>query len=215
MKKNWYPLDNAAKIYPPISNKRRGGMFCLSAHLTENIVPEILGEAVNILLERFPIFKVKLKRGWFWYYLEENTRPFIIEKEDEYFLRFVGEVKNNDYLFRVMYRDNKISVAFFHSLCDGTGGLNFFKALIGEYLKLKGYDIKTEGLILNENSPHTMGEGEDRFLSAYHKPKEKVKKDKNAFKTDGTPFDSDGCGVIQARINIAQLKEVCKKQDLY
>lgn len=211
MKKNWYPLDNAAKIYPPTSSKRRGGMFCLSACLTEEVVPEILSEAVEILLDRFPMFRVKLKRGWFWYYLEENTRPFKIEKEDEYFLRYIGEVKNNDYLFRVMYRSNKISIAFYHSLCDGTGGLNFFKALLGEYLKLKGYDIKSEGLIINENSPHTMGESEDRFLSAYHKPKTKAPKDKNAFKTDGTPFQSDGCGVILGRVKIDELKNVCKK----
>ena len=214
MKKNWYPLDNAAKIYPPISSKRRGGMFSLSARLTEEVVPEILSEAVDILLARFPMFKVKLKRGWFWYYLEENTRPFKVEPEDAYFLRYIGEVKNNDYLFRVMYRENKISATFYHSLCDGTGGLNFFKALLGEYLKLKGHDIKTEGLILNENSPHTLSESEDTFLSAYHKPKEKAKKDKNAFKTDGTPFDSDGCGVILGQVKIDELKALCKKYEV-
>lgn len=213
MKKNWYPLDNAAKIYPPISSKRRGGMFSLSARLDEEIKPEILQEAVNVLLDRFPMYKVKLKRGWFWYYLEENNRPFNIETEDPYFLRYIGEVKNNDYLFRVMYRENIIRVSFYHSLCDGTGGLNFFKALLGEYLKLKGHKIKTEGLIINENSPHTLGESEDTFLSAYHKPKEKSQKDKNAFKTDGTPFDSDGCGVVLGKVNIDQLKSVCKKYD--
>ena len=211
MKKNWYPLDNAAKIYPPTSNRRRGGMFSLSARMTEEVVPEILSEAVNVLLERFPIFKVKLKRGWFWYYLEENNRPFIVEKEEPYFLRYIGEVKNNDYLFRVMYRGDKINVSFYHSLCDGTGGLNFFKALLAEYLKLKGHDIKTEGIIINDNSPHTNSECEDTFLKAYHKPKEKVKKESNAFKTDGTDFDSDGCGVVLGQVKISKLKEVCKK----
>lgn len=211
MKRTWYPLDNAAKIYPPVSSSRRGGMFALSARLTEKVNPEILNETVNTLLERFPMFKVRLKRGVFWYYLEENNRPFKVEPEDAYFMRFIGDTQSNEYLFRVMYREDKITVCFFHCLCDGTGGLNFFKALLAEYLKLRGFDIKTEGLVISENSPHTEGEVEDTFLREFHKPKIKTKKEVNAFKTDGTPFDSDGCGIITGKVKVDELKELCKK----
>ncbi len=213
MKRTWYPLDNAAKIYPPVSNSRRGGMFSLSARLDHEIEPNILEESVNILLERFPMFKVKLKRGVFWYYLEENNKQFKVEPEEAYFMRFIGDVKSNDYLFRVMYRENKIIVCFFHCLCDGTGGLNFFKSLLAEYLTLKGFDIRTENMVISENSPYTMGEVEDTFLREFHRPKIKSKKEVNAFKADGTPFESDGCGIITGKVNINQIKALAKKYD--
>lgn len=213
MKRTWYPLDNAGKIYPPVSNSRRGGMFSLSARLDHNVEDKILEESVNILLERFPMFKVKLKRGVFWYYLEENNRPFKVEKEDAYFLRYIGDVKSNDYLFRVMYRENKITICFFHCLCDGTGGLNFFKSLLAEYLKLKGFEINTQDMVISENSPHTMGEFEDTFLREYRKPKNKQAKEVDAFKTDGTPFDSDGCGIITGKVPIDDIKGLAKKHN--
>lgn len=215
MKRTWYPLDNAAKIYPPVSNSRRGGMFSLSARLDHEVEPTILLEAVNVVLERFPSFKVKLKRGVFWYYLEENTKQFKIEQEEAYFMRFVGELhQNNDYLFRVMYRQNKITICFFHCLCDGTGGLNFFKSLLAEYLTLKGFDIKTEGLVINEYSPHTMDEVEDTFLREFRKPKIKTPKQVDAFKPDGTPFDSDGCGIITGKVPISKFKSLAKSYDV-
>lgn len=213
MKRTWYPLDNAAKIYPPVSNSRRGGMFSLSARLDHEIEPMILEESVNVLLERFPMFKVKLKRGVFWYYLEENTKLFRVEPEEAYYMHFIGDVKSNDYLFRVMYRENKITVCFFHCLCDGTGGLNFFKSLLAEYLTLKGFDIKTENMVISENSPHTMDEVEDTFLREFHRPKTKSKKEVDAFKADGTPFESDGCGIITGKVNITQIKALAKKYD--
>lgn len=213
MKRTWYPLDNAGKIYPPVSNSRRGGMFSLSARLDHVIEPMILEESVNVLLERFPMFKVKLKRGVFWYYLEENNKPFKVEPEEAYFMRYIGDVKSNDYLFRVMYRENKITMCFFHCLCDGTGGLNFFKSLLAEYLTLKGFDIKTENMVISENSPHTMGEIEDTFLREFHRPKEKSKKEVDAYKADGTPFDSDGCGIITGKVAINQIKTLAKNYD--
>ena len=40
-KRNWYPLDNAGKIYPPISNYRRGSMFSLRATLTEEVDEQV------------------------------------------------------------------------------------------------------------------------------------------------------------------------------
>ncbi|HKM30269.1 MAG TPA: MFS transporter, partial [Bacilli bacterium] len=70
--KKWYRLDNAGKIFPSVSNARRSNLFRLSITLTEEINPVVLQEALNVTIERFATFNVKLKRGLFWYYLEEN-----------------------------------------------------------------------------------------------------------------------------------------------
>ena len=62
-KRNWYPLDNAAKIFPAVFSEKRPYNFSFSAILSEKVVPEVLNGAVNNVLARVPTFKTKLKRG--------------------------------------------------------------------------------------------------------------------------------------------------------
>ncbi len=214
MKKNWYKLDNAAKIYPAISNNRRGSMFSISAVLSEVIDKQTLNDAVNAVLPRFPSFKVKLKRGFFWYYLEENKKSFNVVEEPPFFLSFINEKESNDYLFRVFYLNKKITLCCFHAICDGTGALDFLKAIIFEYLLLSGKDIKADGELKTIYSPFTNEESKDKFVQVYNKNLPKPNKEKNAFKTYGTSFGFDGMGIICGKVNADDLKAVCKKFDV-
>ena len=76
--KNWLKLDNAAKIFPSVTNAKRHNLFRLSFELTEEIDPVVLQEALDVTIKRFAYFNVKLKRGIFWYYLEENkVKPLV------------------------------------------------------------------------------------------------------------------------------------------
>lgn len=210
-KKNWYPLDNAAKVYPAISSPRRPNTFSFSARLTEKVDEKILNKAVNIILDNNPTFKVKLKKGVFWYYLEENLLPFVVEQEVPNYLGYFDFSDHNNYLFRVFYNDNKISIVMFHALTDGDGALTLFKSIIAEYLSLKGYEIDSENLITPLDAPYTHDNGEDSFSAAYKKKAKKAKKEKKPFKVEGTPFDYDGYGLITAKIKLADLKEICKQ----
>ena len=80
-RKNWYPLDNAAKLYPAVSNARRPYQFFFSALMAEEVKKESLELAVNRILARVPTFRTRLKKGIFWYYLEENKLPFPVREE--------------------------------------------------------------------------------------------------------------------------------------
>ncbi len=210
-KKTWYPLDNAAKLYPAISNPRRPNNFSYSVRLTEPVEKDILEKAVNIILIKSPTFKTKLKRGIFWYYLEKNYKPFVVQKEIPNYLSYFDHDDNNDYLFRIFYNENKITIVSFHALSDGDGILTFFKSIIAEYLYLKGYNIDSENLITPLDAPYTADNGEDSFVREYNKKAQKLEKEKKVFKVDGTPFDYDGYGIITAKINLEQLKTLCKK----
>ncbi len=212
-RKNWYPLDNAAKIYPPISNPRRASTFSLTAVLTEDVDKDTLQQATNEILNRFVSFNVKLKRGIFWYYLEENNRPFTVQEEPPFFLKYIDQIENNGYLFRVFYKHNHITMEVFHSLADGTGALDVFKSLVFEYLLLSGKKVEGENKILTCFTPYTSDESNDAFMKLCDKTKLKPEKEKNAFHTDGTPFNYDGCGIITGKINTAELKTECKKYD--
>ena len=210
--KMWYKLDNAAKIYPPTTNDNRQANFGLTAVLTEKVNPDVLSRAVDEVLKRFPTYKTTLKRGVFWYYLEENNKPFKVQQMDENYLGHIYERKNNGYLFKVYYKDCTISLVVYHALGDGNGGLDVFKTLLYEYLKLSGKDVKTEGAnIKSINAPHVPSEYADTFNSVYNSNLGKVKKEKNAFKTYGTPFAFDGFGEIVGKIKISELKKITKE----
>lgn len=74
MQNNWYRLDTAALIFPAIARHDWSNAFRVSANLKEDVDPEILQQAVDELRPRFPSYHVALRKGVFWYYLEEG-RP--------------------------------------------------------------------------------------------------------------------------------------------
>ena len=78
---NWRRLDNSAKIFPIASSKKYSSVFRLSAVLNEKINPQILKKSVEMVLKNLSSFKVKLKKGLFWYYFEDNNKKVIIEKK--------------------------------------------------------------------------------------------------------------------------------------
>lgn len=211
--KKWYSLDNSSKIFPATTSDGRKNTFFLSAVLKEEVNKEILEQAVNEVLKRFPSFCVRLKRGMFWYYLEENTKPFKLTEEGANFLETFNEKENNNYLFKVSAYEKKITITFFHTITDGNGAIEFLKALVFEYLFLSGKPVKREGIIKSLETPALDSETEDTSVFVSSKSEDvKLPKDKKAFRTFGTPFDYDGQGVIIGSINIEKLKKITKEK---
>ena len=67
----WMRLDNAAKIYPANRSRNWSNVFRLSMTLNEPVDPAVLQSALDVTVLRFPSIAVRLRRGLFWYYLEE------------------------------------------------------------------------------------------------------------------------------------------------
>lgn len=164
--KAWMRLDNAAKIYPASMRRDWMAMFRLSATLAEPVDPEVLSAALARTLKRFPWFAVRLRRGMFWYYLEHNDAPPILEEDVRNPCMPMRAKNSRGYAFRVRYYGNRIAVEIFHVLTDGTGGLCFLKTLVAEYLTLRyGVTIPRGGDILDCDAPPDPGEMEDGFLA--------------------------------------------------
>ena len=172
MKKNkteWYRLDNAGKIYPSITGTRVSTVFRISVVLISEIDKELLQKSLENIIERFPYFKVVLKRGIFWYYYEySNTMP-IVEEETFYPCMFLKYKSRDIFPFRVLYFNNKISVEFSHSITDGTGAAIFIKAVVNEYLKLKENIEIEETDEFKINSKIESEEWKDSFKKYYKK----------------------------------------------
>ncbi len=161
--KRWFKLDNAAKLYPAVATGRWSSIFRLSAELTETVEPRRLQEAAEHTMRRFPSFQVRLKKGFFWYYLEEIKTPIAVREDTGHpCLRF-SRREENGFLLRVLYYKKRISVEFFHVLTDGTGGLIFLKTLLGEYLRLSGRTVRYEQGVLDVSASPDPEETRDVF----------------------------------------------------
>ena len=149
-KLRWMRLDNAAKIYPAARNENWTNVFRLSATLKENVDKAILQSALDVTVRRFPSIAVRIRRGVFWYYLEEIAHAPEICEEKPYPLVRMPFDDIRKCAFRVIAYKKRIAVEFFHALTDGNGGLVFLKTLVAEYISQKyGIDIPPEHGVLD------------------------------------------------------------------
>ena len=133
----WEKLDNTAHLFPVIAGESMSNVYRISVTLSELIDPELLQQALDIVLPKIDGFNMRLIRGVFWYYFEENGKPAPkVKKESAFPCRFIQQNKNHSYLFRVTYYKYRINLEVFHVLADGMGGINFLKELTYQYLRL-------------------------------------------------------------------------------
>lgn len=184
---SWVRLDNAAKIYPAIRRRNWSNVFRQSATLTEDVDKEVLSSALNVVVKRFPTIAARLRKGAFWFYLQEIDSPPEIMDEFSYPLTFMSNSEMRKCAFRVIVYKNRIAVEFFHSLSDGTGALVFLKNLIAEYLEQKyNITIPLEDGIVDRREMPRKEETEDCFLK-YAGKVPLSRKDTNAWHMTGEP----------------------------
>lgn len=160
----WVRLDNAAKIYPAVRSKNWSNVYRQSVTLYEQVDTSVLKSALDVVVKRFPSIASRLRKGVFWYYLQQVDSAPEIKEECSYPLTYMSNSEMRKYAFRVIAYRNRVAVEFFHSLTDGTGALIFLKNLIAEYLELKhGISIPFEHGVIDRRAQPTAEELEDCF----------------------------------------------------
>ena len=213
-KKNdsWIKLDNAALVYPSASNNRWNNVFRVCAYLKEEVSPEILQQALNKSIERFPHLDVTLRRGMFWHYFQNMQTYPKIQNETEYPCRTM-ELNKKKHLFRVLYYKNKISFETFHSLTDATGAVCFLNTLVACYLVLTGKKISTNELLADFNDKPNPEEIEDSFRRYADDTGCAPRNSKKAYQVHGTPEQNGKLNVITAVLEVDKLKECAKQKN--
>lgn len=209
---NWGKLDNTAHLFPVISTKKTSNVFRESVSLYEDVIQSLLQEAVEKTLQSFPGFAVHLKRGLFWYYLEENQKPYpIIKEEDDYPCRLIDYKKNNEYLFCVSYYKNRINLETFHALADGVGAKVFLKSIVYNYLNLAHDEIKE--IPFDEDISL---EREDGFQKCYtHGQVSKSNYSTlNALHISGRKLFNNGLSVIEGCLSVSEVKKIAKQYNV-
>ena len=95
----WMALDNTAKIYPSITSARMSNIFRISATLKEPVNVELLGTAVRHSMDRYPYFRVVLRKGFFWYYLEHTEAMPVIQSDTRYPCQKIPIKRKGEFLF--------------------------------------------------------------------------------------------------------------------
>lgn len=168
MEKNseWYKLDLSAIVYPTLQRRDFSSVYRLSVLLKKEVKPEILQQAVDMTMPRFPTYKSAIRKGLFWRYLEPNNRPGpFVEKDIKNQCQPMNFKANNRYLVRFYYYRNRISMEAHHSLGDGTGGMCLLQTVTATYLRLLGHnEIENGGFVLDINEVPDKGELEDAYM---------------------------------------------------
>lgn len=165
----WLKLDNAAKLFPAIMSHELTSVFRITAILKQPVKYSSIKKAVAITSKRFPYFCVTLGTGLFWHYLEYNHQIPRIQTEEEIPCTAFAAKRNNELLYRILIRKNRISVEFIHILSDGAGAFEYLKSLLYTYFILEGRKISSaEGIILPE-SPVKEEEYEDSYKRFFRK----------------------------------------------
>lgn len=211
--KKLLPLDNAAKIYPAAMTKKWNAVFAISVYLKEDVKIDKLRKAVEDLEKRFPSFYVCLKKGLFWdYFYKAESLDIISDSKD--ICRPINTKDKKRPLFRIITNGCEVRCEFFHAVTDGSGAMEFVKALMLRYLQLCGCEINdavSYGIKEYKDIPNKY-EYEDNFLKIYDGSKGAARKGKKAYqikinKDDERFYRDEVC------IPLSNLKKLTKKYD--
>ena len=206
----WDKLDNTAIIFPVIAGEGMTSTYRISVELSEEIQPELLQKALDIVLPKFNVFNVRIRMGVFWYYFEENNKPAPRVKEETLFpCRYIQPNKNNSYLFSVSYYKTRINLEVFHVLTDGMGGMVFIRELTYQYLRLAHPELKE--VVGDDLCASTSLSLEESFEKNYRKGKRRSFTTERAYLIKLKKLTKGEFGVMHGLINIPELKEVTKK----
>lgn len=207
----WFPLDDAAKVYPLSMKYGQMAVFRLSIYLKMPVIPELLQIALTFVIKRFPGFATTVKKGFFWHYLDTAKKRFSVEPENGLPCRPIKISGSGSQPFRVIYYKNRISVEFFHIMTDGTGGMTFLKTLTAEYLKLTGVEYLPSEGVLGINDTPTANETSNEFSRADKSGGNSGFLDKPAVQMSGKLTKGKPYQILYFKINATELKAVAKK----
>lgn len=203
----WRKLDNAALAFPLVTGKNDTRVFRFYCELKEAVRPEILQEALDQTMEKYPLFQAVLRKGLFWFYLERrDIRPVAREETKPPCSRLYIPDKKS-LLFEVTYYQNRINFEVYHALTDGTGAMNFLLELVQNYLILA---VPEAGLprISTEEKITAGDQEEDSFSQYYTSDSPKTKKKKpSAVRLKGEKLAHNEMQILEVAVPVKEILE--------
>lgn len=210
----WSRLDNTAKIFPSNSTPRDTKVFRFACELNERVEPHILQEALDQTLEQFPLFKSVMKKGLFWYYLEESHFQAFVCHEELPPCAPIYSTSRKNLLFRIMYHGRRISLEVYHVLADGTGGLQFLCTIVYYYLLKKYKNDFTTGLPVLHYDASRWQKQDDSFQKYYEKSKGSgLSLKRRAYQLRGERLPQNRLEIVEGCMPLNRLLDCAREKD--
>lgn len=160
-----FAVDNASILFLSLIKPHHTNSFRFTMTLREPVCPDCLQKAVDRITPRFPTVIAKLREGFFHVRQVPVSAPPRVQPDTAILKPMTLEELRNG-CFRVLYRDNAVSIEAFHALTDGSGAITTFTTLIAEYLQIRhGHVTPTGQTRLDVTQSPQPEEVHDAFLS--------------------------------------------------
>ena len=207
----WRKLDNAALSFPAVTGKNDTRVFRFYCKLKEEVDGDILQQALERTIEKYPLYQAVLRKGLFWFYLEQREIKATVKKEDRPPCSKLYIPDKKSLLFEVSYEKERINFEVFHALTDGTGAMKFLKELVKNYLIYAHTEEEFPDLPEEEDVTEKDHE-EDSFSQYYSEkiPKLKEKKE-TAARIPGRRLPQEEMHITEAVISVKETLEKSRK----
>lgn len=219
----WRKLDNAAQAFPAATGKKDSRVFRFYCVLKEEVRLDILQKALDLTLEKYPLFLSVLRKGVFWFYMEPRRIPAVAKPEDRPPCSRIYVPDQKKLLFEVSCFKNRINLEVFHGLTDGTGAMQFLKELVKNYLT----EAHPDGIFPDVGGDElTDSDYEEDSFSQYYtgrKDREKSGEEKEsggvagkrrsrpAFQLRGERLEQSEMEITEIRLSAAQVHKKAKE----
>ncbi|NHJ32040.1 MAG: hypothetical protein FK732_04185 [Asgard group archaeon] len=193
--KEKYRVDTAGTLFSLVSSPKIPCVYRFWATMKDLVKADVLQQALDNIMPRFPYYQVKLSRGFLWYKWKTTTDKPQVIKEPEYPCQHIPIKSTTVFPYRIIASYNQIKIEFHHSLTDGHGVLTFLKALVSEYLRIQDYPIDEWGDVFRVNQTPSPEEFEYSYRKNFKIGIPRVGKIYRAFHL---PFDRVKTGVSHA-----------------
>ena len=200
----WRKLDNAALAFPLVTGKNDTRVFRFYCQLKETVDGEVLQQALDQTMEKYPLFQAVLRKGLFWFYLERRDIHATVKQEKRPPCSSLYIPDKKSLLFQVSYHNNRMNFEVFHGLTDGTGAMNFLEELVQNYLILA--HPETELPRVEHEEEITPGDQEEDSFSQYYSseiPRNKEKKPA-AVKLKGEKLVHSDMDITEVILNVKE-----------
>ena len=133
----WVRLDNASNIFLAAMSDIDTKVFRLSAEMDHVVDPTLLQQALDTVFDQYVLYHSVLRRGVFWYYLEQSDLRPVVTEEVLPPCDHLYHFDRHNLLFRVVHHDHRIVLEVLHALSDGTGASWVMQDLVSEYVRLR------------------------------------------------------------------------------
>lgn len=168
-----YPLDHGGLVHIPSVKKGFFPGFRIEVTLREPVRPEVLQQAVDRVVRRFPTIAAGIRPGLFSLFCYPVEVPPRVRRDE----RNLAPMSREEFRtcgIRFLYRENQIICEFNHVMTDGYSGFVIICTLVAEYLRLiHGVTIPASRLTRVVDEPVPAEELADDFITYAAKRKQK------------------------------------------